>query len=87
MFEFINKSPFSTQIVSEIWGYGFRTGNEKWDDGGKTSGDGWYLNWDLETGRNWFGLNLISKDICLKNYEETASGLTSIARIETTEIR
>ena len=51
----ISKSPFNTQIVSEIWGDGFRTGNEKWDDGGKKAGDGWDINWDLETGRNWFG--------------------------------
>ena len=56
----ISKSPFNTQIVSEVRGDGFRTENEKWDDGDKKAGDGW----DLETGRNWFGGNLISKDIC-----------------------
>ena len=39
---------------------------KKWDDGGKKTGDGWYISWDLETGRNWFWGNLISKDICLE---------------------
>ena len=40
----ISKSPFNIQIVSEIWGDGFRTGNEKWDDGGKKAGDGWDIH-------------------------------------------
>ena len=57
-------SPFNTTIVSEVWGDGFKTGSEQWDDGNTADGDGWRSNWSQEFGWTWSGGSVAAKDTC-----------------------
>ena len=59
-----NSSLCNTTIVSEVWGDGFKTGSEQWDDGNTADGDGWRSNWSQEFGWTWSGGSVAAKDTC-----------------------
>ena len=50
-----------------MWGNGYRSGNELWDDGNLVSGDGWSESWKVEDGFTWSGGSSIQKDVCKGN--------------------
>ena len=60
----VGSSPYNIQISEVVWGDGFKSKTEKWDDSNKTSGDGWSSNWTVETGWTWSGGSNATPDVC-----------------------
>ena len=69
----VANSPYTIVVNSastkSVWGNGFRTGTEAWDDGNIVSGDGCSSTWTVEIGYKCTGGSISSKDICSLIYE------------------
>ena len=46
----VGSSPYTINVVANVWGDGKRTGSETWDDNNSSSGDGWSATCSIETG-------------------------------------
>ena len=53
----------TVKVVLQIWGDGFRTGYEGWDDAGTISDDGWDSTCAVEIGWKCTGGTIASKDV------------------------
>ena len=60
----VGSSPYTINVLSSIWGDGYRTGNEACDDKNSSSGDGCSSSCVIETGWAWSGGSISSKDTC-----------------------
>ena len=59
-----NSNRCNTSIVAKVWGDGFNTAGEQWDDRNTTDGDGWSSIWNQESGWTWSGGSATTKDTC-----------------------
>ena len=60
----VGSSPYTINVLSSIWGDGYRTGTEACDDKIISNGDGWSSSCAIETGWTWSGGSISSKDTC-----------------------
>ena len=60
-----------------IWGNGFRSGSEEWDDGGLTNYDGWSSTWKIEEGFSWSGGSSTQKDTWVTNNDSKDNTIDS----------
>ena len=59
-------SPYNINVLSSIWGDGYKTGTEACDDKNTSSGDGCSSACNIESGWSWSGGSSTTKDICVE---------------------
>ena len=60
--QLVGSSPYTTSVVTSIWGDGYKTGTEAWDDANTSSGDGCSSSCTIESGYMWTGSSTTTKD-------------------------
>ena len=59
-------SPYNSNIVVSVWGDGFRTGSEEWDEGDTNNGNAWQNDWTIKSGYSCYGGNITTTDVWQK---------------------
>ena len=57
-------SPYTFNVVSEIWGDGFTTSTETCDDGNTINGDGCSSTWTVEDNSFWINSSSSTTSVC-----------------------
>ena len=63
-------SPYNINVLSSLWGDGFKSESEEWDDNNINDGDGWSSSCSIETGWNWSGGSISTKDIWTEIWDD-----------------